>query len=95
MRSWPGSRGSPARVPLVPGRGEVGDQLRVVDLEQRLVRVWLGFDEPGLEHLANRGRARRGLGGRGGDADPDLLERLVEQAAIAPDDRHGELHAAT
>ena len=82
-------------LPLVPGRGEIGEQLLVVDGEQRLVRVRLGLDDPPVERIENRVQAGGRLGRRAGHADPDLGRGLVEQAAIAPDDRHGKLHAAT
>ena len=90
-----GILGQARPLPFVPGRGEVGEQLGVVHLEQRLVGVRLGLDEASVQLGANRLGARRCLGSRGRHADPDLRARLVEQTAIAPNNRQRELHRAT
>ncbi len=82
--------------PLLPRRLQVGEQIGVVDLEQRLIGVGRGRHEPGahpFQRLADRVRARRELGPGRPHAHPDLASRIVQPVAVAPGHGHREAHA--
>ena len=73
------------RQPLLPGAGQVVEQLAVVDAEQRLVGVLGRRDQLGAGR--QQGRADqlgplRQLGSRRADADPDLSGRPVQGVAL-------------
>jgi hypothetical protein len=65
-------------LPLVPRRGEVRRELRVMNLQQGVVGVRFGVDDPGVQGLADGRDAGGNLGRRGANAYPDLRFRLVE-----------------
>ena len=95
-RSCPGSRGSPARLPVAPRAREVVEQRGVVHGEQRVVGLRLGVDE---RAPAPASAARIALGARGRARCPGM--RTPTQTSppgswsrwrVAPDDGHREGH---
>ena len=87
--------GQPRRAPVVPGAGEVVEQLALVHGEHGVVRLWLGVDDSRArlgERRADAVRAAGQLGTGDPHADPDLAAGVVQPVPVAVDDRHGDRH---
>ena len=81
------------RVPFVPGRLEVVEQRAVVHRRDRVTRMLGRGDEPCLrERRPDRAESVRRLGRGRAHADPDLVARVVQRAALVDDNRHRERH---
>ena len=81
--------------PLGPDVAQEGDERRVVDGEEQLVRVRLGVDLPGAggsERRADRLGAGGQLGAGRAHADPHLTGGLVAEAVVAPRERQAQRH---
>ena len=84
-----GVGGEPGALPFLPGTGEVVEEIAVMDLEEVLVGMGIGGDEPrpgvdqrGADPLGSLGN----FGPGSTNADPDLAARLMQAVLVAPDD---------